>query len=233
MHLFYTVSAEHCDDIAGFRSWAQKIGNNSLVFLDETYLRVSEAEETTLVAPGEQRFVVTESTSQYSPRYDMIAAVCGDRVFPPIIYAPSERTGRGVNAAMVERYIITQLAEAVGIMDRYPLYLICDQSTAHNQQRMLAAFHDAGCQEMVDVIFMPASSAKRVSPLDTALFHEWKQRCRSSHYISSKNIESIMTTAWEQTPVQHISNYYRLCGLTHRQSLYKDCPSPAQHHHPL
>jgi hypothetical protein len=220
-----------CAAVAKFRNWAQKIDNNRLVYLDETNLRVNEAERTTLVAAGETPYVIVDDNSQYAARYDMIAAVCGDRVFPPIIYSPADREGKGVNAVMLNEYIEFQLAAAVGITDRYPLTVICDPSRIHNTVRMLESFHNGFCYEVQNIRILPASSAKRISPLDNALFHEWKQRCRQHHYITNKNIKSIMVQEWENIPVQHIRNYYRLCGLTSGQSVYKDCPCPSQHHH--
>ena len=49
-----------------------------------------------------------------------------------------------------------------------------------------------GCQDVQDIWFMPKQAAKRMSPLDNALFHDWKERCRKREPIRKNNIEQIM-----------------------------------------
>ena len=73
--------------------------------------------------------------------------------------------------------IQTLLAQAVGALDRYPMYLVLDTASCHNEQKILEAFHvhDNGCQELIEVWKMPTEAAKRMSPVDNALFHDWKE----------------------------------------------------------
>jgi hypothetical protein len=66
------------------------------------------------------------------------------------------------------KYIQDILAQACGALDRYPLYLVLDKSTIHNKEEMLEAFHDNGCQELVDILKMPTQAPKRMSPQDNA-----------------------------------------------------------------
>ena len=65
-----------------------RLAKSKTLFLDETHLYLSEVRHRTLVAPGEQRFVVTGETDAYAARYDMIACCSGERVFPPVIFTP-------------------------------------------------------------------------------------------------------------------------------------------------
>jgi hypothetical protein len=113
---------------------------SKVLFLDETALRLNAVRHRTLVAPGEQKFVVVEQTDTYAERYDMIACISGDRVFPPMIFSPSDRTRlgvKGITKAMVNTYIDNLLAQAVGALDLFPLTLVVDGSTAHNTGEML------------------------------------------------------------------------------------------------
>jgi hypothetical protein len=230
----FEVSPELCDDIADLRKKIQRLSKANVLFLDETHLRVNEAPTHTLVAPGESAYVVVEDTTAYAKRYDMIACCTGKEVLPPIIYTPDERkelSVKGINTKMLVTYIQQILAQAAGALDRYPLYLVIDKATCHNKSQILEAFHDNGCQELVDIWFMPTQAAKRMSPLDNSLFHEWKECCRQHHPISSHHIEQLMADEWNNTSPANLHHYYQHCGLTSRGDAYFDCPQPAVHKH--
>jgi hypothetical protein len=228
------VSSELCDDIADLRRKIQRLNKAKVLFLDETQLKLNAAPTHTLVALGEKEYVVVEDTSAYAKRYDMIACITSKEVLPPIIYTPDERktlSVRGINTKMLVTYIQQILAQACGALDRYPLYLILDKATCHSKSQLLEAFHDNGCQSLVDIWSMPTQAAKRMSPLDNSLFHEWKERVRNRHPITSKNIEQLMSDEWNNIPPQHLSHYYQHCGLTGRGNVYFDCPQPSVHKH--
>ena len=206
----------------------------NVLFLDETHLKLNGAPTQTLVAPGETEYVVVEDTSLYAKRYDMIACITSKEVLPPIIYTPNERKElkvKGIRTKLLITYIQHTLAPAAGALDRYPLYLVIDNATCHNRSQILEAFHDNGCQSLVDILFMPTQAAKRMSPLDNSLFHEWKERVRNRHPITEKNIVQLMSDEWNHIPPQHLSHYYKHCGLTGRGNVYFDCPQPSVHKH--
>jgi hypothetical protein len=228
------VSGELCDDIADLRKKIQRTSKGNVLFLDETHVRLSAAPARTLVAPGEKEYVVVEDTSTYARRFDMIACVSGKEVLPPIIYTPDDRkahNAKGINTDMLITYVQQILAQACGALDRYPLYLMLDKATCHSKAKLLEAFHDHGCQELVDIWFMPTQAAKRMSPLDNSLFHEWKERVRSRHPITESNITQLMSDEWNNLPPQHIFHYYKHCGLTGQGKAYFDCPNPSVHKH--
>jgi hypothetical protein len=228
------VSASLCDSIAQLRKRIQRIHKNNVVFLDESAMRLSEAPGSTLVAPGEKHWVVVEDSSSYAARYDLIGCCVGDQALPPMIYTPTERKDinvKGINSKMVVQYIQHILAQALGALDRYPMHLVLDRSSAHHKAKMLEAFYDNGCQSMVHIWFMPPKAAKRMSPLDNALFHEWKERVRKRAPIKESNIEQVMSDEWNNLPAEHIRNYYQHCGLTGYHNPYFDCPNPSPHNH--
>jgi MoaA/NifB/PqqE/SkfB family radical SAM enzyme len=186
------------------------------------------------VAPGEHKYVEAEETAAFSARYDMIACCCGERVFPPMIFTPEDRTRLGVDGVrkfMVLKYIEDILAQAAGDLDLYPLVLVMDKSTAHNADEMLQMFHDNGCQDMQTIYYMPTNSAKRMSPLDNSLFHTWKEKCRKRGKIKKDTIVRIMSDCWNSINESTLRNYYRHCGLTYGRNVYFDCPDPSQHNH--
>jgi hypothetical protein len=144
----FSVSASMCDEIASIRRKFQRIGTAHILVLDETHKRVGDVDNYTIVLPGEPPYIETEETSKYAAKYDMIACCSGERVLPPMIYSPSER-GTGITTAMLLQYVRDLLAQAAGALDVYPLYLLLDRSTIHNETQLLQEFHDWGCQDLV------------------------------------------------------------------------------------
>lgn len=224
------MSASLCEDIAQVRRKLQRISKERVLFLDETAVRVSETATRTLVLESEQPFVEATDTTSYAARYDMIACCSIDRTFPPIIYAPNER-GKGITKDMLLSYIRDVLAQAVGALDRYPLTLIIDRSTIHNPAEMLQEFHDWGCQELKEILLMPPQSAKRLSPLDNSLFHDWKERVRKHAPLTKQNIQRVMADSWNALPARLLRSHYKHCGFMRGKDEYFDCPSPAAHRH--
>lgn len=193
---------------------------------------MSEAATHTLVLPGEQPFVLATDTTSYAARYDMIACTVGDRVLVPKIFSPKERAGadvRGINRAMLLQFVDDVLAQAVEGLDRYPLTLVLDRASIHkNVDALRQAFADRGSESIKDILLMPTNSAKRLSPLDNALFHDWKEECRKHTPTTKINIEQIMNDAWmRMKPGPH----YKHAGLMRNQDPYFDCPAPALHRH--
>ena len=213
-----------------------KASKRKVLFLDETFLKVSEKRRRTLVAPGEKPFIVVEDTSAYAPRYDMIACCSSERVFPPIIYTPGDRKQlgvKGIREFMLLSYIDKILGQAVASLDLYPLTLVLDRSTTHNPGKIMEAFHDAGCQDLATVYLLPPNSAKRMSPLDNSLFHKWKEGCRKRKKLTSKNIVQIMADEWNKITKKTLHAQYQHCGLMCGKEVYFDCPAPTDHNHHL
>jgi hypothetical protein len=222
-------------DIAKMRRELKRHTKAKLLFLDETYVRIGTWQKHTLVAPGELPYVETDDTDAYAPRYDMIACCSGERVFPPIIFTPEERKSmkvKGIRKWMLMQYIDNVLAQAVGALDLFPLTLVMDRSNVHHTGDILQAFHDRGCQDLQTVYLMPAYSAKRLSPLDNTLFHEWKVAVRKHPRISKFNIVQIMSDEWNKIHPRSLMALYHHCGLTHSTDPYFDCPDPVAHAHP-
>jgi hypothetical protein len=224
------VSVDSCEQIAQVRRKLQRIGTNHVLFLDETHKREGDVENQTIVLPGESPYIVTSSTSSYAIRYDMIACCSGTTVLPHIIYSPKERD-KGVTQHMLLEYIRNLLAQAAGALDTYPLILVLDRATIHDPAKIKAEFNDWGCQELTEVLLLPAASAKRLSPLDNALFNLWRQRVLADGPLTKSNIKQKMSEAWNSFTQTELRAQYRHCGLLRHQDVYFDCPDPASHRH--
>lgn len=198
--------------------------------LDETHKRLGDVSTRTIVLPGESNIIETSDSSQYAPRYDMIACCTSNEVFPSIIYEPKER-GKGIDTHMLLEYIRNLLAQSAGALNRYPLYLLLDKASIHNEAKMLAEFHDWGCQELVEIVKMPTAAAKRISPLDNALFNIFRERVFSRGPLTRQNIKQIMNDEWNAIKRYELIAQYRKCGLMRHQDPYFDCPDPASHQH--
>jgi len=224
------VDADACEQIATIRRKLQRIGKQHVLFLDETHKREGDVQNYTIVLPGEPPYVECANTSTYAKRFDMIACISGTTTLPPIIYSPSERD-KGVTRAMLLSYINDLLAQATGALDVYPLILLVDRATIHTEAEMLQEFHDNGCQDLTEVIRIPAASAKRLSPLDNSLFNVWRQRVLADGPLTLRNIKQRMSAAWESITAADIKAQYKHCGLMRGDNVYFDCPNPAMHRH--
>jgi DDE superfamily endonuclease len=226
--LLLLVTPEFCESIAKIRRKLQRIAKNKIIFLDETQMRLSDAPLHTLVLPGEHPYVITAATESYAPRYDMIASCTGSEQLIPIIYAPKER-GAGINTQMLVDFIVDIWGQAVGALDRYPMTLVIDAASIHSVDKIREA--EVGRAEIVDIIKMPAHAAKRLSPLDNALFHDWKHAVRQMGQLTASNIQGRMTRAWEQLPARFLLTHYHNCRLMRGDDVYSDCPNPTGHKH--
>ena len=206
---------------------------SQVLFLDETAVRISEAATSTIVLPDEQPFVIVEDDSAYAKRFDMIACCNGEQTFAPCIYTPQERSDsgvKGINTNMLIDYILSTLGQETAALDNPPLTLVIDKSRIHNTEKMMEAFRERGGHVM-DIIFMPTKAAKRMSPLDNALFHDWKQAVRMHGQLTMRNIEQVMADKWNNITANQIKAHYHHCGLTGYTDVYRDCPLPRQHNH--
>lgn len=209
------------------------MSKSRLLFLDETAVRLSEAPTSTLVAPGEQAYVVVEDTTAYAKRFDMIACIDGDRAFAPVIYSPKERSDagvKGINTEMLIDYIYSTLGQETAALDIPPLTLVLDRARIHNDERILQAFAERG-GHVVYIEKMPPQAAKRLSPLDNSLFHDWKEAVRKRCPLTLQNIQQVMADCWNNISPAKIAAHYRHCGLFRDADPYADCPLPASHRH--
>ncbi len=224
------MSAETCESIANVRRKLQRIGSNHIIFLDETLKRVGEVDNYTIVLPGEPSTIRTSTSSNKSERYDMIGAITGKTTLPPTIYDSTER-GKGLTTKMLLNYIRDVLAQACGALDIYPMILVLDHASIHVPNKIMEVFHEWGCQSLTEVIKLPPSTAKRVSPLDNALFNIWKTKVLKHGFLTKQSIRTKMSDAWNQITEKQIHEQYKKSGIIRGTNVYYDCPNPTAHRH--
>jgi hypothetical protein len=135
---------------------------------------------------------------------------------------------------MLVKFIDDTFAQAVEGIERYPITLVLDRATIHqNVSSIRQAFHDRGSESIKDILFMPPNAAKRMSPLDNALFHDWKELCRKKCPVTEFTIQRVMSDAWNQLKATQIHAHFRHCGLMYGQDPYFDCPDPTNHQHEI
>ena len=78
-----------------------------------------------------------------------------------------------------------------------------DKASIHRHD-ILQVFHDRGCQDLREVLFMPTKSPKRISPLDNALFHIWKEHVRKHAPLTEDNVVQIMSNEWNNISPRYI-----------------------------
>jgi len=228
------MSVETCEAIAKIRRKAQRVSKSRVMFGDEVHVRLSEAPTSTLVLPGEKQYVVATETSSYSKRFDMIAFCTGTEVLLPKIFTPAERASadvRGINQAMLLQFIDDTLAQAVEGLGRYPITLVLDRSGIHNPANIVQAFADRSSNSITEVLLMPPAAAKRLSPLDNSIFHDWKERVRQHCPLTLRQIQQVMADEWNNITADDIQSHYYNCGLMRGTNVYFDCPDPAGHRH--
>jgi hypothetical protein len=214
----------------------QRISKDRVLFLDEVAVRLSEAPTGTIVLPGEQPYVLATDTTSYAKRFDMIACVNGKQTFAPTIYSPKERSDagvKGINTEMLVDYILSTLGQETAALDNPPLTLVLDRARIHNIERVREAFNERG-GHVVYYELMPAMAAKRLSPLDNAIFHDWKERIRKHGPLTlhvttcSKSWPTSGTTCRPSSSLLITSIVASPATLTWTPA---DCPASAAHKH--
>jgi hypothetical protein len=211
----------------------QRISKSRVLFLDETAVRLSEAPTSTIVLPGEQTYVLVGETATYSKRFDMIACINGEQTFAPVIYTPKERSdagAKGINTEMLVDYIYSTLGQETWSLDNPPLTLVVDRARIHSEERVMEAFRERG-GHVQQLVKMPPEAAKRMSPLENSLFHDWKEAIRKHGPLTLRSIQQVMAEEWNNISTDKIRAHYRHCRLTRYTDVYADCPVPASHKH--
>ncbi|CAF3898161.1 unnamed protein product [Rotaria sp. Silwood1] len=222
------VDNQHWNNIAKFRRFLQRIGNDRLVFIDEIAIYAIMLPCHTLVAPGQEPLVIVEKPSAYAERYDFIGAINGSQAISCMILTPTDRKARnidGVRKEIVNEWIINELAPAINRLSVNNIYLICDKSRAHNRQCMIEALKAGKCKSVLDVCYMPTASAKYISPLDNPIWHKYREVIRSQYPITTTNLPSILSQRFFSLTKEEIGNAYRKCAITRGANVFYDQPS--------
>jgi len=223
----FLVDVQHWNDIAKFRRFLQRIGNNRLIFIYEIAVYAVMPPLQTLVAPGHEPLIIVEKPSRYAERYDFIGAINGSQAIACMTLTPTDRKNRdidGVRKEIVNEWIRKKLAPAINRLCIENFYLICDKSRAHNKRNIIEALKAGKCQSVIDVCYMPTASAKYVSPLDNPIWHSFREAIRSQHPLTTANLPSILSKFFFSLSEQEIKNAYRKCATIRGTNVFYDKP---------
>ncbi|CAF1481406.1 unnamed protein product, partial [Didymodactylos carnosus] len=157
-----TLDPGYWMEIANFRRFLQRIGNDRLIFFDETAVYCTMYPRRTLVTPGQQALIIVDKPSAYASRYDLIGAIIGSQPITCMVLTPDDRKEKdikGVRKHIVNDWILKKLAPAINRLAIDNVYLICDKSRAHNKLDMMQAFKDANCPSVIGIRYIPTASA--------------------------------------------------------------------------
>lgn len=228
-----SVSFDFCESIADVRRLLQRISKSCLLVLDESHVELGIAPTRTVVLPDDQPIVEVEESGSYTRRYDTLHCCSINRVFEMMIVTPEERAEtevKGIRSAKIKSWLTAVVARQVRTLNLPYVYVMCDRASIHTKKGIIEAFAQGGVA-VTQVILMPARSAKRLSPLDNALFHDWKFKITDKSTVTTANIESRMVDAWNALSAKQIHSHFRNCGLMRGCDVYFDCPEPAVHQH--
>lgn len=228
-----TVTAEFCEEVAATRKEIQRIAKKKLLVLDESHCRISEVPSHTVILPGESSTVTVTDTGSYAARVDMFACIHESGPLPASTLAPIERKDEGVKGlttSLLVRYVTETLGPAVAALGQPSYVLVLDNARIHNSTRIIHAFASSGVT-IERLIYMPTLAAKRLSPLDNALFHDWKDKVRTHCPLTLRDLPRIMVQEWNGIDKQLIQAHYRHCGFVRGCDPYFDCPKPRVHAH--
>ncbi|CAF3402309.1 unnamed protein product [Rotaria sp. Silwood2] len=214
-------------NVGQFRRSLQRIANDRLIFIDEIAIYSVMPPRQTLVAPGQQPFILVTQPSAYSKRYDFIGAINGSQPIACMTLCPEDRERRrfkGVRQVVINQWITDTLAPAIERLNIDNIYLICDQSRAHNKMDMIQALRAGKCNSVKQILHMPTASAKYLSPLDNPLWHSFRESIRNQHPLAAADIPLLLSEAFHSLSKKEIKNAYRKCGLIYGTDEYYDRP---------
>lgn len=207
---------------------------DKIIFVDETYIKENIYPLTTLVTQGDLGKVKVKKPSTFAQRLDIIAGITVDGPLPLKSFTPQQRKkkgSKGITKSMFLDYVSGVLAPAASAMDLEDATLVLDRSKIHNVADIEAVLDNEGCDNIKHILMLPKETAKHVSPLDNALFHEFKEDVRKEvkgKIVSLDTLKSHARRVWERFSPKQITAHYRHCRLYPRQKLDDDLSSSDQ-----
>jgi hypothetical protein len=211
------LDAQYLEHVKSFRRKAQRIGIKKLVFVDQTNVNESYRRRYGLAPKGKKAKVSTRKPSRYTPRVDVMGACVGDHVLDLDVLTPDQRKKAGVKGytkARVLKWFRETLALNIQALHREGIVVVVDKALSMKPDEAKGALVAGGCSEDVQVWVMETNIAKHCSPLDNAIWHEWKDMVRNEQPINESSLLRIIQRQWHSLDSQHVTNYYRKCALT-------------------
>ena len=226
--MFFAESEDYKKQVVSVRRKLRRVAKNKITFIGETQMKENTHSLTTLALAGDTGKVVVSKPESFAGRVDFIAAANAEQTFPLAIFTPKERQKYGccgITKAMFNDFLETKLAPAICDLDEEDLLIVIDRARVHNVKEIDAILDNNGCDNVKEIILLPRETAKHVSPLDNALFHDFKQGVRErlkNKEITFNKIKAAARREWGDFDSAALQAHYRHCRLYSRQSLSSD-----------
>jgi hypothetical protein len=91
--------------------------------------------------------------------------------------------------------------------------VVVDKAFRIRPHEIVAEMREAGCSSIERVIVMLPATAKYLSPLDSALWHQLKERVRKRPVHKVEALVKAIRKEWEAITPDQLHHYWRLCSL--------------------
>ena len=102
------------------------------------------------------------------------------------------------------------------------MVVVFDQGLSMTPPEAKSVLVEGGCPGDIQVWIMQTGVAQHCSPLDNALWHEWKERVRAQQPIFQLSLLRIIPREWYSIPSKHIKACYRKCALIWRSDVTRE-----------
>jgi hypothetical protein len=198
------------DSVRHVRQKLRRVAKARLVFVDETSMKTDVDPTHTLALPGDSGDVEVERPNSFSARVDFIGAITANEVFPPSIITPADRARLGT------RGVTQDIFNAINESLQQSFTLVLDRSRAHSLAGIGQALDNAGCDKVEHIVVLPKETAKKVSPLDNALWNDWKKMVQ--HSVKNKRVDVALLSRqmrlnWQRLSHANLQAHYHHCRL--------------------
>jgi hypothetical protein len=207
------------DDVRRVRRRLRRVAKPRLVFIDETGMKTNVRPSQTLVLKGDQGDIKVDKPGSYSDRVDFIGAITATELFPPLVLTPKDRKAhgsKGVTQAIFGDFVAHELAPALNASDEQSFTLVLDASRAHNVAGIEQALDNAGCDKVDHIMILPKETAKKVSPLDNALWKDLKKKVRDAgknRKVDAAWLARQLRQSWSSLDPGLLPAHYHHCRL--------------------
>lgn len=204
------------------------LAKDRIIFLDETHIRETIHPTTTLALKGDKGKVLVQKPEAFAARLDIIAAATSEETLPLGLFGPKDRKrlgSKGITKAMFNGYMADTLGPAIAGLNTDCMKLVVDGARIHNLKEIEQALDNAGADNVEEIVLLPKEVAKHVSPLDNALFHDFKEAVRDrvkNERVNMPTLKRRVRKMWASIKPEKLEAHYRKSRLYKHQPLTDD-----------
>jgi hypothetical protein len=210
-----------------FRRKLQRISKKKLIFIDQSSIEIGARPHRGLHVQGKQPKSAMHRSSVYPKRIDIMGAISYNKVLSVETNTPAQRRQerrKGYRKIDILNFIQTKVSRDLVRLGEDDVVFILDKGCNLTVDEVKAAFKKGRCNLVKDVLLIPTSAGKHVSPLDNCLWHQLKEGVRAKCPIDEEATIAAIKSSWKEVSKDNLNNYYRHCALMRRQDVSKDLP---------